>query len=384
MRRTVVAAVVSAIAAAIVSATPVPSRADDPDALTVHEWGTFTSIAGSDGTPVDWHPLGGPSDLPCFVERSAFNRKGALAGTVRMETPVLYFYAPRDTIVDVRVRFHGGVITEWFPHASVAQSDAPTAPGSTSAIAWTRVRVSPGGAHDFPVEQAASHYYTARETNAAAVRSGSQTEKFLFYRGVGRFTLPIAATIDDAGRVIVRKQGPGRIDAIILFSNDRGRLRYEVRRAADGLVTVDPPVTDLEPSLELQRMLVANGLYPEEANAMVETWRDSWFEEGTRLFYVVPRRVIDSVLPLDINPPAADVARVFVTRTELVTAAAEHEITRALLANDFAALATYGRFLEAIGHRILANASAADRMLLERRLERVYSAMMTFRDRCAG
>jgi len=59
----------------------------------------------------------------------------ALAGTVRMETPVLYFYAPRDTIVDVRVRFHGGVITEWFPHASVAQSDAPTAPGSTSAIA---------------------------------------------------------------------------------------------------------------------------------------------------------------------------------------------------------------------------------------------------------
>src|SRR6184192_3400879 len=138
MRHSVVAAVVSTIAAAICSAMPAPTRANDPDALTVHEWGTFTSIAGSDGTAVEWHALGGPSDLPCFVERSAFNIKGALAGTVRMETPVLYFYAPRETIVDVRVRFHGGVITEWFPRASVTQTNAPTAPGSTSAIEWTR------------------------------------------------------------------------------------------------------------------------------------------------------------------------------------------------------------------------------------------------------
>jgi len=94
--------------------------------------------------------------------------------------------------------------------------------------------------------------------------------------------------------------------------------------------------------------------------------------------------VIDSVLPLDINPPADDVARVFVARTELVTPAAKNEITRALLANDFPALAKYGRFLEPIGRRIVANASAADRMLLQQRLQSAYAAMMTFRDPCAG
>jgi hypothetical protein len=27
-------------------------------------------------------------------------------------------------------------------------------------------------------------------------------------------------------------------------------------------------------------MLTAEGLYPREAKAMVETWRDSWFEEA--------------------------------------------------------------------------------------------------------
>ena len=33
----------------------------------VHEWGTFTSIAGKDGVALEWRPLNGPSDLPKFV-----------------------------------------------------------------------------------------------------------------------------------------------------------------------------------------------------------------------------------------------------------------------------------------------------------------------------
>src|SRR5580704_12039945 len=63
--------------------------------LSVHEWGTFTSIAGNDGRVLRWLPLTGSNDLPGFVEHfrdAAF--KVGLSGTVRMETPVLYFYAP--------------------------------------------------------------------------------------------------------------------------------------------------------------------------------------------------------------------------------------------------------------------------------------------------
>ena len=382
MRHSVVAAVVSVAAAATFSATPASTRTSDPDTLTVHEWGTFTSIAGPDGMAVDWHPLGGPSDLPCFVERNALNVKGALVGTVRMETPVLYFYAARETTVDVRVRFHRGVITEWFPHASVGQRGAPTVPGSEGVIAWKRVKVSPDGAEDFPVEPASSHYYTARHTNAAAVQAGSQADKFLFYRGVGRFMPPIAATVDAGGRVTIRNQVPDLIEEVILFSNDHGRMRYELRHIAGGESADDPSRNGQPPGGELEKMLVAGGLYPEEASAMVETWRDSWFEEGTRLFYVVPRQLIDSVLPLDINPQPNDIVRVFVARTELITPATENEITRALLAGDFDTLRTYGRFLEEIGRRMIANAAEPDRRALEERLQRAYSAMMTLPDRC--
>jgi len=37
-------------------------------ALTAHEWGTFTSIAGADGQAVEWSALTGSTDLPSFVE----------------------------------------------------------------------------------------------------------------------------------------------------------------------------------------------------------------------------------------------------------------------------------------------------------------------------
>ena len=52
---------------------------------------------------------------------------------------------------------------------------------------------------------------------------------------------------------------------------------------------------------------------------MVETWRDSWFEEGSRLIYSVPPRVIDDALPLQVEPVPSQIARVFVGRIELIT-----------------------------------------------------------------
>ena len=48
--------------------------------------------------------------------------------------------------------------------------------------------------------------------------------------------------------------------------------------------------------------LVKQGLYRKEAAAMVSTWSDSWFEEGTRLFYFMPQSKVDEILPLQIRP----------------------------------------------------------------------------------
>jgi hypothetical protein len=66
--------------------------------------GTTTSVAGVDGSAVQWSPQVGPTDLPAFIDRINCRVKVGLAGSVRMETPVIYFYAPREMTVNVRAR----------------------------------------------------------------------------------------------------------------------------------------------------------------------------------------------------------------------------------------------------------------------------------------
>jgi hypothetical protein len=105
---------------------------------------------------------------------------------------------------------------------------------------------------------------------------------------------------------------------------------------------------------ELEGLLVGQGLYMDEAHAMVETWRDSWFEEGSRLIYIVPASFVNGVLPLSITPAPAQTARVFVGRMELVTPATEKAVESAFAAHDRATLEKYGRFLEPILETMIA------------------------------
>ena len=81
---------------------------------------------------------------------------------------------------------------------------------------------------------------------------------------------------------------------------------------------------------------------------MVDTWRDSWFEEGSRLFYIFSRRAVDAALPLEIRPAPSTLVRVFVGRIELITDATRREVSDALGSNDRHTLSKYARFLPAI------------------------------------
>ena len=113
---------------------------------------------------------------------------------------------------------------------------------------------------------------------------------------------------------------------------------------------------DLETlATRLETILTREGLFQREARAMVDTWRDSWFEEGTRLLSIVPRSTVDAMLPLDIRPQPVETARVFVGRLELMTPATISEVKRALDTRDRAALLQYGRFLLPIAQRIVAD-----------------------------
>jgi len=391
--------------------------------LTAHEWGTFTSIAGRDGQAMKWLPQNGSTDLPDFVEhlREA-NFKGSLSGTVRMETPVLYFYSPRETALSVKVSFAKGLITEWYPHASHVEPSEVRAgdvlyqrPGRGS-IAWDSVTVSPNIAEHLPFGASPlapprdpnadamgkgrrSPYYAARETSSAPLlvktAGGVEQEKFLFYRGVSTFSPPVSATVAPNGAIHITNLGHtymgqtsmtnlplDEIPSVILFERRGDKLGYRLGGALSGEtpgeMSLDPPeltATFESLSRDLEDILTAQGLYPDEARAMIATWRDSWFEEGSRLFYIVPTHFVHAILPLSINPAPSQTVRVFVGRLELITPATTQAVEKILATHDLVALQKYDRFLEPILDQMKA-ATPARAAQLEKDLEQTFSSSM--------
>jgi hypothetical protein len=328
------------------------------DRLIVHEWGTFTTVSRADGTAYRWNSLLGPSELPSFVYGAPNAREGFCpkceATLARMETPVLYFYSDRELEVSVKVDFPTGKITEWYPQAR------STNPG----IDWGRITVLPGAKDDLPFDGKKSHYYPARETDASTIRvetgRGSEHEKFLFYRGIGNFLPALQARL--AGdQLTLKNAGSELISPVILFENRNGQSGWKILDTLEAEATLTRPVLgkSIDPlNCELEEALTAHGIFEKEARAMVKTWKDSWFEEGLRIFYLLPRKTTDAILPITITPMPDQLARVFVGRFEIITPEIAAEIQGA--ARQFgegsperraAAIKTirrYGRFAEPV------------------------------------
>lgn len=409
---TVTAALAMATAAIVIAAETGDSLSS---CLAVHEWGTFTSVAGPDGSAIDWNVLGGKDDLPAFVNSRGYRCfKFRLAGTVRMETPVLYFYSKTALTARVDVQFPHGVITEWYPKGkteiyeskslmdrmqgfngsrfypdeAVYQTQALMDPAPPdldplliklspslngfdtslrnlmSAISWTDIKVQPLATPNLVTDDRPSRYYAARSTDADPISVGEEHEKFLFYRGVGRMQVPLSARISAEGKIVIAKNGSDPVPMAMLFENQAGRLGYSTGRQVSDSITVDRPSLNgnlTELASELEQALIAQGLFPKEAQAMVATWQDSWFEEGTRIIYIVPSRAVDAFLPLHVDPAPTETRRVFVGRIELITPEIKRSVEEGMRNHDTSVANRYGRFLEPILDRIVAeNRSAAD------------------------
>ena len=337
----------AAVLIAALAASPTPNR------FVLHEWGTFTSVAGEDGAPIEWRPLAAPSDLPSFVynqhrpgERFRARDKGDQSARIRMETPVIYFYVDQPTEVSLKVEFPSGTITEWYPFARQTWGGTrlddveerrklalhPLQP-EAGGIDWGKFKVLPNTYPVLPTEPKPSHYYPAREVDAAPVQvcgddGAVEHEKFLFYRGVGNFALPLQVKLDGPslrlsgffGKALIYERAGARVGVrAVDVRGDTGALRPELNgRVEDAREAV-------------LKALLETGLYEKEAKAMVATWKDSWFEDGLRVIYVLPRTTTDELLPLTVTPQPTETVRVLVGRIELLDAQRVAQLRAALL-----------------------------------------------------
>ncbi|HEX4594377.1 MAG TPA: hypothetical protein VH157_08880, partial [Bryobacteraceae bacterium] len=167
--------------------------------------------------------------------------------------------------------------------------------------------------------------------------------------------VPLSVRVSGYGQVTIENRAREAVPQVILFENRGGRMGYRIAGPIEGALALDEPVLDADFSQlrhDLETGLIAQGLYPKEARAMLETWRDSWFEEGSRLIYIVPSPAVDAILPLQVEPAPLETVRVFVGRIELVTPETRQAVESAIAKNDWPAVDRYSRFLAPILKRI--------------------------------
>ena len=313
-------------------------------ALTVHEWGTFTSVHASDGRVLSGLERE-EERLPNFVKSHAgfapadkgWSRPVRNV-TIKMETPVLYFYADTETPVRVDVGFNGGSIGQWYPERSGGETVAPPGPrvavtdfakGFEGSVRWQATVLAKGDPATVtaPKEWETPQWPRARVAGANRVRTADgSVEGFLFYRGMGNFGLPVKIFTNEAGRLTVENTGREVIPYLLVYRMESGVPgSRELRDLAPGERREVPVLTAA--LMGIHGELVAAGLTGEEAKAMLATWRESYFErDGLRVFWIMPRGFTDEILPLSISPAPEKLERVLVGRSEVLTPAFEREL----------------------------------------------------------
>ncbi|MEO7933176.1 MAG: hypothetical protein ABIT76_08475 [Chthoniobacterales bacterium] len=352
---------------------------------TVHEWGTFTTVSGSDGTLLPGLQRE-EEGLPPFVEshegmenwgNTPSNADGHFSVgkgwlrplknvTVKMETPVIYFYTDQEFQAHVEVDFHGGSISQWYP----SRSGGETPPGETANAVANAFRIGGAGVShllgdiDFaqkyegsihwdiavtpPAESDGSRIFRGsetpnwlfpRQTDSALVTAKNGTaDKFLFYRGVGNFELPVVFKMEKDRVLTIQNRGETAIPRLFIYELDDGMsARFQL---LDALPAGQATSIDLEKLTAtgqwqkpvyntLAEALRDAGLYRKEADAMLQTWWQSYFQKpGLRVFWIVPGAFTESILPLRIQPAPKTITRVLVGRAEILTPEFERNLVK--------------------------------------------------------
>ena len=344
----------------------------------LHEWGTFTSVVGSDGVLLSGLEVEEEA-LPKFVYAldgmentgSSFMsfRKG-ISGTrplrnvtIKMETPVIYFYADQPFHAQVKVGFDGGAISQWYPQRSGGESVEkvktfnPLPKGMQlkdkdfmkyGGIDFAKNRQ---GGIEWEVDVLAKDadrglvfkggetktWLHPRNHRANVLKVGDEYEDYLFYRGVGNFRLPLKTTVSEDESITLSNTSKQAIPFLFVheITPDRKTRFYAIPQGLAAGKSIKVAVKDLQQVVKWKRPvyktmvdgLKATGLYDEEAHGMVQTWWNSYFESpGLRVFWVVPTVDTERILPLQVKPSPEKIVRVLVGRSEIIRPSEEKKM----------------------------------------------------------
>ncbi len=327
--------------------------------LIVHEWGTFTTKHRANGDVIGGlNRIDTNEVLPAFVHRlkspevRMFGKGLNLSHpdvSMKLETPVVYFYPPKGfdtkTKFSVDVKFRGGLLNEFYPQAKTRFENVTK---KNNAESLSEATIGYLSWKDLVFDTAAIWpetnmpiWLAPRKVKATAVRaSNGEAEKYLFYRGVAHLKSMLDTRFDadqNSYSIIASKRIaiPGKKALIIpqawiVDVKKDGRAQFksigsinlaDYKKKNIALSRDDSAYTkaNLDQFRQLMKLaLVKDGLYADEADAMLKTWKHAYFKNpGTRLMYVVPKAWTNYYLPMKISIPNK-LTRVMIGRIDLL------------------------------------------------------------------
>ncbi|HEY4952136.1 MAG TPA: hypothetical protein VII71_01970, partial [Verrucomicrobiae bacterium] len=230
-----------------------------------------------------------------------------------------------------------------------------------SRVVWKNLEIDPSPEKilkrglSLPPDKSGSHYFAARATGADIVQmdlpeqtnSPSEVEKFIFYRGAGSFKTPLRVSVNPDSDVVVENSGIQKLSHLFLVSIHDGQGAFALMDELPAgnpvaWLNLNTPASENwrhfslkqfqnEIGPQIESALVREGLFADEAKAMINTWKDSWLtEEGERVLYILPRTWTDEILPMTLDPQPGELVRVMVGRAEIITPHAEMNLSQAL------------------------------------------------------
>jgi hypothetical protein len=173
----------------------------------------------------------------------------------------------------------------------------------------------------------------AASVTATGEGGKAQSERFLFYRGVGDAAMPVTVRATGTGRYVATNAGRHAVPAAFLLEvkdHTAVRVRSMGPLAAGARVELESPnepKSSDEVAADVVKALVGQGLFEKEAKAMVKTWQSDWFAEpGVRVLYFVAEAATAEILPLTVEPTPEKLVRVLVGRHDVLTPEREREI----------------------------------------------------------
>jgi hypothetical protein len=339
------------------------SYSQNDNELVVHEWGTFTAKYSDFGIPyANLHETVNEK-APDFVHGIGLDHEvpvGTSHGTkddqyytyedvkikllnvfIKMETPVLYFYS--DTEINnlgITVDFKNGSINEYYPdpilketkqfvNGQLVHNELLSFKHYQGFAEWNIDVLAP------ETKEQCTHlnadvpkvWLEPRKTKANLITSNGETEKYVFYRGLGGFENSIVPRYTSNGDLKVENIGE-EISYAIAYERGEDGTRYIWGTSSIGRkdFTVfsksTDPISDEVWQNYYRPQFVSEleiaGLYKDEAEAMLNTWDESYFgSSGLKVFWIVPKNYVDTILPISFSKEVAELERVMIGRTEI-------------------------------------------------------------------